>query len=106
MVDTAKCEKCASEISVEADRCPECGYEPSKSGLIFSILVGISVASSILFGGLILILWLVVIAGTLSITDALIGTGFFGLILLFSISIAYIGLKKGTKTPTGKHPNS
>ena len=38
MTDMGKCGKCASEISVEADRCPECGYEPSDSGIISSIL--------------------------------------------------------------------
>ena len=29
MADTGNCHKCDSEISVSADRCPECGYEPS-----------------------------------------------------------------------------
>jgi hypothetical protein len=29
---TAACQKCASTISTEATRCPECGYEPSAQG--------------------------------------------------------------------------
>jgi len=32
MADTANCQKCQSEIPVEATRCPECGYEPSTEG--------------------------------------------------------------------------
>jgi hypothetical protein len=30
--DSAACQKCKSEISTEADRCPECGYEPAAKG--------------------------------------------------------------------------
>ncbi|WP_418286380.1 hypothetical protein [Halorubrum sp. DTA46] len=102
MTEIGTCEKCASEISIEADRCPECGYEPASQGWISSILIGLSVGASILLGGLILIIWLVAIAGTLSITNALIATAFFGVILLFPIGIIYLGVKKETKTPTGK----
>jgi len=29
MVETDPCLKCRSEISTEAERCPECGYDPS-----------------------------------------------------------------------------
>ena len=102
MSETGTCEKCASEIALEADRCPECGYEPASQGWISSILVGLSVGASILLGGLILIIWLVAIAGTLSITDALIATAFFGVILLMPLGIIYLGIKKELKTPTGQ----
>ena len=42
MTETDKCTKCDSEISVEADRCPECGYEPSSGGVLNGILTFIS----------------------------------------------------------------
>lgn len=32
MSETAPCLKCRSEISVEAERCPECSYEPNAEG--------------------------------------------------------------------------
>lgn len=32
MPDTAPCQKCKSDISVEAMKCPECGYEPRTKG--------------------------------------------------------------------------
>jgi RNA polymerase subunit RPABC4/transcription elongation factor Spt4 len=36
--DTGNCEKCDSEISLEAERCPNCGYEPASHGWIISII--------------------------------------------------------------------
>jgi len=29
---TAACQKCATDISTDADRCPACGYEPGTDG--------------------------------------------------------------------------
>lgn len=95
------CEKCDSEISVEADKCPQCGYEPAAHGILGSIGIGLSAGASILLGGLILIIWIVVIGSSLSITDGLIATGFFGFILLFPLGILYATIQKEMKTPTG-----
>jgi RNA polymerase subunit RPABC4/transcription elongation factor Spt4 len=39
--ETGSCVKCDSVISVEADRCPECGHEPASTGILgglFSII--------------------------------------------------------------------
>jgi hypothetical protein len=35
--ETAPCQKCDTDISVEADRCPNCGYEPGSGGILSSI---------------------------------------------------------------------
>lgn len=99
---TGKCEKCASEISLDADRCPECGYEPSTSGWIRSIGVGVSVVASILLLGLIAIIWLTVFAGTLALTDGIIATLLFGFVLLFFVWVLYRQVQKERKTPTGE----
>lgn len=99
--ETGKCEKCASEISVEADRCPECGYEPSTSGWIRSIGVGVSFVASILLVGLIAIIWLTVFVGTLALTDGIIATLFFGFVLLFFVWVVYKQVQKERQTPTG-----
>lgn len=100
--ETGKCEKCASEIPVEADRCPECGYEPASHGILGSLGVGLATGISVLLGGLILIIWLVAIAGSLSISDALIATAFFGFLLLFPLGIIYASMRKELNTPTGQ----
>ncbi|QLC33098.1 zinc ribbon domain-containing protein [Halarchaeum sp. CBA1220] len=99
--ETGTCEKCDSEISLEADKCPQCGYEPASHGILGSIGIGLSAGASILLGGLILIIWIVVIGSSLSITDGLIATGFFGFILLFPLGILYLAIQKEMKTPTG-----
>ncbi len=44
MAETGTCGKCVSEISVEADRCPECGYEPrtdNKLGQTILLIIGV-----------------------------------------------------------------
>jgi hypothetical protein len=103
MSETGKCEKCASEISVEAERCPECGYEPASHGWISSILVTLSIGASLLLGGLIVIIWLVAFAGTLSITNALIATAFFGAVLIPPLIVIYLAIKKEEKSPTSQN---
>lgn len=100
--ETGKCEKCASEIPVEAERCPECGYEPASQGILGSLGAALSAGVTILLGGLILIIWVVTIGGSLSITDALTATAFFGFILLFPLGILYASMQKELKTPTGE----
>ncbi|GGN26158.1 zinc ribbon domain-containing protein [Halarchaeum nitratireducens] len=99
--ETGPCEKCDSKISVEADKCPQCGYEPAAHGILGSIGIGLAAGASILLGGLILIIWIVVIGSSLSITDGLIATGFFGFILLLPLGILYATIQKEMKTPTG-----
>jgi len=100
--ETGTCEKCDSEISLEADKCPECGYEPASQGIIGSLLLTLSVGASILLAGLILIIWIVAIAGSFSITGAVTLTAFFGVILLIPLGIIYLGMKKEMNTPTGE----
>lgn len=34
MTETGTCGKCASDIPIEATKCPECGYEPSTDSVI------------------------------------------------------------------------
>lgn len=99
--ETGTCKKCDSKISVEADKCSQCGYESAAHGILSSIGIGLSAGASMLLGGLILIIWIVVIGSSLSITDGLIATGFFGFILLLPLGILYATIQKEMKTPTG-----
>ena len=44
MSDTKACAACDEPISVDANRCPECGNDPAKSArLSFAILIGAGV---------------------------------------------------------------
>lgn len=47
--ETGTCQKCSSTISVEATRCPECGYEPS-TGIGKSILSVLALGGLLFFG--------------------------------------------------------
>ena len=76
-METAPCEKCESEISVEAETCPMCDFEPS-SGHKYKIEI----------------LNLLGVLFTLSIAGAPIGVICFGLAYLYKREV------KG-KTPTG-----
>jgi len=100
--ETGTCEKCDSEISLEADKYPNCGYEPAAHGILGSIGIGLSAGASILLGGLILIIWVVAIGTDFGIQDALTLTAFFGFILLFPLGILYATIQKEMKTPTGQ----
>ena len=100
--ETGSCEKCDSHISLEADRCPECGYEPANHGAIVSIIAGLSVGLAILFAGLILIVWVVTIGSGFPISEALILTAFFALFILPSAIIGFLLSNKERKTPTGR----
>jgi len=87
MTDTAPCTKCNSEISIEARRCPECGYEPSVSTLgklfywIFALptTLILSLVGVVAVGGVIL--------GSLTITEGI--GGLVGIAILGALPCWY-----------------
>jgi hypothetical protein len=56
---------------------------------------------SCLFSTLILGVWVVTIAGSVAILDALIVTAFFAIFILPAVIIVFLLLNKERKTPTG-----
>lgn len=49
--ETGKCGKCASDISTEAERCPECGYEPkneNSTGRSILMVIGLLLTGTII----------------------------------------------------------
>ena len=94
----APCEKCDSAISTEADRCPECGYEPS-AGIIGGLLMwGLGILGS--FSALIAIISIILIFGDASITTVLFGFGFFGVVAATCLGLVYFGMKNSARKPT------
>ena len=93
-IQTGTCEKCDSEISLEANKCPQCGYEPASQGLIVSIGEALSTGALILLGGFILIIWVTAILTGYSISSAILLTAFFGFLMLFPLAIYSAAKKK------------
>ncbi|MDN4015168.1 hypothetical protein QX233_22225, partial [Chryseobacterium gambrini] len=51
MDETGTCGKCASEISTEATKCPNCGYEPSTdsaTGRSIMMVIGLLLTGTII----------------------------------------------------------
>ncbi|WP_141212212.1 hypothetical protein [Halorubrum ezzemoulense] len=101
MSETGTCEKCASEISLEADRCPECGHEPSSSGILAGLLSMLATIGFILLAGFILIIWVVAIGTSFEITSAIYLTVFVLFLLLFPAGVLVAKMNQELKTPTG-----
>lgn len=97
-VETAPCQKCTREISVEADRCPECSYEPGP-GILGGIVMWVSGMTASVFVTIALVTLLVIATG-FPIIDGLIVfavTGGIGAVLL---GIVYAGIKNKGRGPT------
>lgn len=71
------CGKCNSTISVDADRCPECGYEPSSMGIIRGLL-GFGALNVFMFCMLLVVIMPILMFDSLTLTSGLIGLVFFG----------------------------
>ena len=80
--NTGECGKCESEISVTADRCPECGYEPGNQGILSKILSLLALGSALI--GVIGTLFAVAVSNA----SYLVGTWF--MIILFFVVFTII----------------
>jgi ribosomal protein L40E len=100
--ETAPCRKCDSEISVEADRCPECGYEPSP-GILGGIIMWVAGGVGVLFG-LTAIISLILIFDGLAVTTGLIGSVITGAIATVCFGLVYAGHHTRQRGPTEEPP--
>lgn len=103
--ETGTCEKCDSQISINADKCPQCGYEPSSGGILGGILTWISVMVVGLFGTLTVVVWLVAIGTDFAFTDAIYVSVFFLVIMAIPGGLLYAKFNQELKTPTGQKKN-
>ncbi|WP_323677661.1 hypothetical protein [Halorubellus sp. PRR65] len=96
------CEKCMSEIPIMAERCPDCGYEPSSHGIVGGLLLGLLLVSSILLAGFIMIIWVAAIASAqFGISGALTLTAVVGIFLAPMVWIVWKSANAERKTATG-----
>lgn len=100
--ETAPCQKCDSEISVEADRCPECGHEPSP-GILGGIVMWIAGGIGVLFG-LIAIISLILIFDGLAATTGLTVFVITGAMAAVCFGLVYAGYHTQQRGPTEAPP--
>jgi hypothetical protein len=93
--ETGECGKCESEISVTADRCPECGYEPADQGVLTGIASLLALGAA-LIGGLFL-LGAIVAGATGGYT---IGTFILAIVLIGSFTLAPVAYLYGVYVKT------
>lgn len=100
--ETAACEKCDSQISVNADRCPQCGHEPGANGIIATILILLGLGNVGLMGLIFVVIWIVAATGGLSLTDTLSTSVGVLVLSLPGLVILYLAALSERKTPTGR----
>lgn len=99
--ETGACEKCDSQISLKADRCPECGHEPGSHGILGSIFIMLSLLWVGLMGLIAVVSWIAVpfseitLVESISMTAVLIVLSSPGLLVLYLMTLGE------RKTPTG-----
>ena len=99
--DTGTCKQCVSEISIEADRCPECGYEPGY-GILGIIIILLSLLWIGIIGVVLAVVWLLVPSEQISMMVALSLTLRLLIAVVPGIVIFYLIALAERKTPTGK----
>jgi RNA polymerase subunit RPABC4/transcription elongation factor Spt4 len=97
---TAPCQKCESQISTKADRCPQCGYEPSSEGILGTIFNLIS----FLWVGISAILYIIAFAA-LFLGNSSAGGFLVNILLITAFSAApftylYLSIKTKDRGPT------
>jgi len=98
MTETGTCEKCQSEIDHDADRCPECGYEPG-AGVATTVIGTLSMVALPLLA----FLTVATVIAAVSAGDVLmgvVGIGVFGTPAAISGAFVYLYAKQGNRTPT------
>lgn len=96
--DTAPCEKCNSQISTDALKCPQCGYEPSSSYL--TGILGYLASLVLMFSVLILVITPILVVDGFPISDATIVFGFFGVLAVISGAIVWAWKNQDNRKPT------
>ena len=94
----APCEKCKSEISIDATKCPECGYEPSAVGIDGAGLV-IAVLPVFTFSALVTLISPILLFSGADFSTAAVGVGVFGPVALISGGVLYLVYQSTDQKP-------
>jgi len=101
--DMGECSKCKSDIRTDAERCPECGFEPGP-GMLGGLIMWVSGGLATLFLTIAVVV-IVLVADGFPLLDGLLGFALFGGIGAVFAGIVYAGyseIKRGpTDPPTG-----
>lgn len=95
--ETAECNKCKSSIRSDAERCPECGYEPGP-GILGGIVMWVSGMLASVFITIALVT-VIVIATGFPILDGIAVILFSGTIGAGLAGIVYAGYRSGQRGP-------
>ena len=100
--ETGSCEKCDSEISAQAERCPECGHEPSP-GVLGGIVMWILGIVGGIFGLISIVIGLGIVFVQTSSGELIAGVVFVGLtsvVTAVCFGLIYFGIKNSMRGPT------
>lgn len=93
---TGQCDQCMSEIPIEAQRCPECGYQPD-AGAMGTILAVIAFPVFV-FSGFVAMISLILPFSGAELSTAVFGFVFFGLVAAASGGVLYLKFKQKDRT--------
>lgn len=97
-MQTDTCHKCTAEIATDADRCPQCGFEPSLSAglLVIWYLALLTCGFCLLLAGIAVLL----VADGLPLGSAAIVAGVCLSIATVAGSIVWLGQQQSSRGPT------
>jgi len=100
--ELAPCQKCDSDISKDAMKCPECGWEPASSGILHSLIFIICIPW--VGAGLIFYLaaFAVLFTGGYSILNFSVALILITTFIAFPVLYLYILFKNADRKPTDK----
>lgn len=96
--DTGECNKCKSVIRTDADRCPECGFEPGP-GILGGIVMWVSGMLATLFLTIAVVV-IALITDGFPLLDGFLGFVLFGGIGAVFAGIVYAGFSEIRRGPT------
>jgi len=99
---TAACEKCDSQISTAADRCPQCGFEPGVHGILTTLIIMLALGGISILLLLIIFTWVAVVLSSISVMNGVGLTALFSVLTAPAAVVLYLATLGERKTPTGR----
>lgn len=100
------CEKCATDIPADAERCPQCGHEPSNLGTGLRLLSGVCILYSLILALPFVAAWIAALATDFAASDALFVSVWMVALFLPAGLVLYAIARKESAMPTGERGES